>query len=320
VNPPIVHPPSRSARLKAAVAIGLASAVFTGFCLLHAGALPDFPYWWTATRLLLAGENPYTAAAWPYPDPFFYPLPALLPIVPIAWLPMPLAGAVFLGISGGLLAWFVSRESWWRLWIFAGAPYLMALKVGQWSPLLLCVAFAPSLGWLAPAKPQLGLASLLHRPSLRGFLLAAAVTLGSLLVLPGWVSDWRANLARLEFHPAPIALAGGWLLLLGAVRWRTAEGRVFLALACLPQMLFFADQLALGLVARTRKEQLALSAASLAAFAGWFARLERGDLYVVAAAPWVLGGVYAPACVLLLRHAWLDRAATRARTGDITRG
>jgi hypothetical protein len=90
-------------------------------------------------------------------------------------------------------------------------------------------------------------------------------------VRPDWLAGWRANVRELEFHPAPILTWAGPALALGLLRWRSAEGRLFLAMIAVPQELFFADQLPLQLVARTRRQSAILAATSLAAFGGWFA-------------------------------------------------
>ena len=257
--------------------------------------------------MLASGGDPYAGRpgleGWTLADPFFYPLPALFPVLPFCWLPMPVAGALVMGLSGGLLAWVLTREGAHRLWLFASAPYVMALKVGQCSPVLCAAAFLPALGWLLPWKPQLGLPLLLYRPSIRAAILAAAAVAGSFLVLPGWIGGWLTNVRELESHPPPLLALAGPLLLLAALRWRTAEARLLLGMACTPQLLFFADQLPLQLVARTRRQSAILAASSLAAFVGWYALLEPGDRYVLDAAPWVMTLLYLPAlAVVLLRR------------------
>jgi hypothetical protein len=71
-------------------------------------------------------------------------------------------------------------------------------------------------------------------------------------------------------------------------------------MSCTPQILFFADQLPLQLVARTRRQSALLAAASLLAFGGWYAFVQSGDLYVLEAAPWVMTLLYLPALAVLL--------------------
>jgi hypothetical protein len=291
-------------RLAVAVAIGVASAVFSGYCLRTARVPSDFEFFWRAARAVLHGDDPYAfradTAAWPLPDPFFYPLPAIFPVLPLALLPLPLAGALFMGLSGALLAFGVAREGPFRLWLFASGAYVMALKLGQVSPLLVAAAFLPALGWLLPFKPQLGAPVFLYRPRALAAALAILATAASFLVRPDWLGGWRANLRALEFHPAPLLTWAGPALALGLLRWRRAEGRLFLAMIAVPQELFFADQLPLQLVARTRRQSAVLAATSLAAFAGWYEFVKTGDLYVVEAKPWVLALLYVPALAVLL--------------------
>ena len=291
-------------RLSIAVALGAASALFAWFSFETAKETPDFAYFWTAARSLVAGEDPYLGrpgvGTWPLPDPLFYPLPVVFPVLPFCWLPMPIAGAIVMGISGGLLAWVLLREGAHRLWLFASAPYVMALKVGQCSPILVAAAFLPSLGWLLPWKPQIGLPIFLYRPTRRAAILAAAAVAASFALQPGWFSGWLENVEGLEAHPPPVLALAGPLLVLAALRWRTAEGRLLLAMACTPQILFFADQLPLQLVARTRRQSAILAAASLVAFGCWYALLEPGDPYVIDAAPWVMVLLYLPALGVLL--------------------
>jgi len=291
-------------RLGIAIALAVASALFSGYSFHTAAETPDFAYFWTASRVLVAGGDPYLGRpgvdGWDLPDPFFYPLPAVLPVLPFCWLPMPIAGAIVMGISAGLLAWVLVREGAFRLWLFASAPFVMALKVGQCSPILVAAAFLPNLGWLLPWKPQIGLPLFLYRPSARTASLAAAAIAFSFALEPSWVSGWIENVAVLESHPLPLLAFAGPLLLFAALRWRTAEGRLLLAMACTPQILFFADQLPLQLVARTRRQASLLAAASLVAFGCWFAFLERGDRYVIEASPWVMTLLYLPALAVLL--------------------
>lgn len=73
------------------------------------GTAPDFIYPWTAARALLAGIDPYGALHGGMPHPFeaplLYPMPAILVTIPFAFLPLPSASGVFMGLSALLLAY-----------------------------------------------------------------------------------------------------------------------------------------------------------------------------------------------------------------------
>jgi hypothetical protein len=241
----------------------------------------------------------------PFESPLLYPLPTVLLVVPLARLSLAAAGGITMGLSSALLAFVLTRQGWHRLWMLASAPFVMAISLGQWSPLVTVAALEPALGALAILKPNIGLAAFAYRPSLRMALGCAVVFALSLIALPRWPLEWLHAIRSLPGHPAPIlAVHGvGIVLLLAAVRWRTPEGRLLLVSACVPQLLLFADQLPLLLVARTRNELVALTACSQIGFVIWFLMLRDGDLYVLKAAPYVLLFIFIPTLVLVLRNA-----------------
>ena len=300
-------PPAHKRALVAA-AIGLASATFALFLHGRHGFWPDFVFPWQAARFLLAGRDPYAILHGNLPEPFqtplLYPLPTVLATIPVAGLPLPLAGAVMMGFSSALLAFVVTRRGWYRLWIFASAPLVMAVNLGQWSPLVTVAALEPALGGLATLKPNIGLAAFAYHPSRRMVLGSIIVLLLSLIALPRWPVEWLLAVRSLPGHPAPVlAVHGAGLVLLLAVkRWRSPEGRLLLVSACVPQLLLFADQLPLLLVARTRRELMAMTALSEVAFVTWFSIHGDSDRYVLAAAPYVLALVFIPALIIVLRQ------------------
>ncbi len=297
--------PSAGTRLAAAIAIGIASALFTAFVFSQPHP-PDFAAWYRGAQVLLSGANPYRlpllSTSWPFDEPLYYPLPTLLVTLPLAKLSLPVAGALFMGISGALLAWLVSRDGLWRLWLFGTASYLMACRLGQWSPLLTAVTFLPAAGILAVMKPNLGLAILAYRPTVRAIIGCIAIGLLSFAILPSWLADWHANLASVIAHPAPIATTGGPILLLALLRWRRPEARLLLVMACVPQLLFWADQLPLFLIPRSKPEMMAMVFVSTLAFLAWFLVYGTNRAYVLAAEPFVFWGVYVPCLVMILRR------------------
>lgn len=327
--------PRPRTRLLVAVAIGVASAAQTAWFLHIGPSEPDFVYWWAAARLLLAGNNPYTlldhydvSAAAPYDVPFGYPLPTILAIVPLAGLSMIAAAVVFSAISGAVLAYCVTRRAWWPLLMCVSAPYVIAVSDGQWSPLIVAAAVVPRLAPMLWFKPTLGLAALAHARDRWGIGLAVLLGLATLLVLPTWPADWvRTALLRDSDHPAAISTTFGPLLLLALLRWRRRDAWVLLIMGCVPQLLFFYDQLPLWLIARSRREALALTMASMIGLVGYVRTLHPGVYWVRAAEPWVMGFLYLPALLLVLRHPnvgtvppWIERAIGGARVPSWLRG
>jgi hypothetical protein len=74
-------------------------------------------------------------------------------------------------------------------------------------------------------------------------------------------------------------------------------------MACIPQLLFFADQLVLGLVARTKEEAEFYAACGIAASLVWLLRVSPHDPNLTGlAAPYVMLGCYLPALALVLRR------------------
>lgn len=304
----VARPPDIRARIIVAIAIGGVSGLVA--YLLHArpGFWADFAFLWTGARVLLSGGDPYVNLPNNWGDwfdtPLLYPLPTVLLAVPVARLSLAAAGGVVMGFSAALLAFVLSRNGWYRLWMLASAPFVMALNFGQWSPLVTVAALEPALGALATLKPNLGLMAFAYRPSWKMVVSSAIVLAASIIVLPAWPQEWMRNVSSLPGHPAPLLVGHGVgvILLLAALRWRTPEGRLLLVSACLPQLLLFSDQLPLLLVARTRKELIAMTALSQLAFIIWFVALRQGDMYVLAATPYVFLFVFIPALVIVLRR------------------
>ena len=66
------------------------------------------------------------------------------------------------------------------------APFLNAVVLGQWSPLLTAAAVFPLLGWAWASKPSLGAALFAAYPSRRAALSGIAIVGLSLVVMPAW--------------------------------------------------------------------------------------------------------------------------------------
>ena len=319
-------PPSRAARALAALGIGLLVALWSHHHLVVSRSLgEDFTWPWRAARALLSGLDPYAVirpvGPFPFDAYFKYPLPAALVAIPFASLPAEAAGALFIGLSVALLAWALTRESWERLPILLSGCVASAVKSAQWSPLLAAaLLLSPWAVGLGVLKPNLGVPMFLARPSWRAVAAGAGLLALSLVVQPTWPVEWlRVLRTGLEAHymsPAaggPGLLALGPLLLLGLLRWRRPEARLLVALACVPQVPTFYDQLFLLLIPRTFRESATTALLSAVAYMYLF---SRPSLTHERTATWILLTVYGPALLLVLRRpnegevpAWLDRAA-----------
>lgn len=321
-----VPPPTTRQRLAAAVAIGVAAGLFSWLMSLRAGAVPDLLYPHTAARLFLDGQNPYVqlgrdlSAAPPYNEPFFYPFTAVLALLPLSRLDIAVACGLFTGIASGLLAWYVTRFGLWRIHLFASGPFVVAAALGQFAPLILLMAFQPGAGFLGALKPNLGLALFSRQPTRAAIVGAVLITAVSLVMLPSWPVDWvdslRRDITERGVHVAPVLAPAGFLLLVAVVAWRRPAGRLLLALALIPQGLFFYDQLPLWLVPRTRNESIVLTGLSQVAILAWFLGLQEGDLVVRTAAPYVMLLIYIPALGILLNQVYRDRGATAATSSQ----
>jgi hypothetical protein len=287
-----------------AISVGVLSGLVTFAFLNRPGSGGDYFFVWSAARSLLAGKNPYHVVAVgpenPGNDVFLYPLPALLLIAPVASFPVAISGGVFLGFSSAILAYVISRDGYHRLPIFMGAPFLMALSLGQWSPLITAAALEGSFGFAFAAKPNLGLAAWLYRPNAKAIVGGLALVALSLVILPSWPLDWYHNVARRPEKVIPVRTGLGLLLLLAAIRWRRSEARLVLAMACVPQALFFYDQLILGLVPRTFRQSLIFSLATFACLLAWFYGLKPGDFYVQEAIPYAMAIYFVALAMVLL--------------------
>jgi len=186
--------------------------------------------------------------------------------LPLGFLSAFNAIIAFVWISTAALAFAVTRTGWHLLPVFLSGPFLVAVTRGQWSILLSAALFIPSLAFVFAAKPSIGLALLASNPSRRALL---AVVAGGLLLaliglwfVPGWPREWLKALQESGHQKIPIAHPAGLVALLALIRWRRADARLILALACVPQTLSWYETLPLLLVAQTFRQSLLLSLAA----------------------------------------------------------
>jgi hypothetical protein len=289
--------------------IALAFGYFTFISARPTFVTTDYEYLWRAARLWSSGVDPYAMKpraawihVWPLVDPLFYPLPAVLVVGLFAGWSLGTSQVVFVMLASGFLAWRLTERALWPLMIFLTPSYWMAAFLGQWSPWLTLATLIPSAGFFLTCKPTLGLACFFYRPTWRSAATCFAIGLLSLALMPTWPGEWLDNLSWVQRHPPAILTPGGWLLVLAAVRWRQREARLLLAMACVPQLLFFADQLPLFLVARTRREAVLFVAAGVVVGSIWVSRHFMRYAAVQLTGPYVMLGCYLPALWIVLRR------------------
>jgi hypothetical protein len=308
------QPPSR---LRAGVAVAIGAGLF-GLYLLYAAMHPgngagDFGFPLRAARILIAGGDPYREMVPGVPGAagaFLYPLPAALVAVPFAGLEPDFAAAAFVGLSGGMLAFALSRAGWWRLVALMSPAFLLAFSVANWPPLLMTAALVPGLGWLAAAKPNIGLVAFAYRPRWSSVIGGLVIVVVSLIAIPRWPSEWLAHVVRQEIaHSPTFAWPLGVVGLAGLLRWRTPEGRALVAFTLIPVSVFPYDHLMLWLIPGTFREILLLT---------WTAWLTAPALLLFNGAPsratllliqgTIALGTVVPATVLVLRRPNVGRA------------
>jgi len=281
-----------SYRLAIAIPIGIASTLLSYHLLLARGTLAsDFTWPWRAARALIVGENPYlviqNTGPYPFSMAFYYPLPAALVALPFVYVEPYWAGALFFGLSSFLLAYSLTAKSLWRLSLFLSPSFFVAAYVAQWSPLMLAVALIPRLQMLLLCKPNLGIVSFIYNPTKTGVVAIIVGLALSLFVMPLWPIWWLALVAFDTVRKSPIAVFPGILLILSFLRWRTREGRAFIALAVLPQHIFFYDELALWLIPKSLIQSIALSLIAWVGYLGWYFSIQSAITGPITSMPWI---------------------------------
>jgi hypothetical protein len=295
------------------VLVALAIAVIAGWMSFAATRLPsfagqDFRVWWLGAKAIFAGKDPYTTILYQGRPGFLYPLTAALVAAPFARMPATTAGPLFIGISCGLLAFATTRTSWWPLLLFASGGMFLCIFAAQFTALLMLGFLVPSAMWLGALKPNIGIAMLAYRPSVRGAALMGLVTVISLISMPSWPIEWLRALKGQTFHYLPMLGFGGPLILLALMRWRRPEARILIAMALLPSSPLVYETLPLFLIARRRIEWCVLALASSVGYllmTGYSQAqindyMERGRWVVV----WLC---YLPALAIVMRRPAVHR-------------
>jgi len=299
----------RIGRILLVILIAVVAGYFTAITAQPKFVTTDYEYLWRGARLWSEGIDPYSVRPraawlhlWPLFDRLFYPMPALLVVAPFAAWPLATSQVLFVALACALLAWRLSRHALWPLLIFLTPSMWMAAFIGQWSPWLTLAMLIPGAGFLFACKPTLGLACFVYRPTWRAFMSGFGITLISLALMPHWPWEWLENLAYVQRHPPAIMTPGGWILGLALLRWRQREARLLFAFACVPQLLFFADQLPLFLVARNRREAMLYTLSGIVVGSIWVSRHFMRYAAVQLTGPYVMLACYLPALWIVLRR------------------
>jgi hypothetical protein len=238
--------PSRRLRAGLALAAAALSGLRAFLWIAGEAKSRDFDQVWFAARVLLAGRNPYAEIGpglhFDWPAPLYYPLTAAVAVAPLAAIQHSVAAVTFAALASGLFVWAATRRSIAPAVVITSASAALAAETVQWSPLLGAAYGLPWLGVLLSAKPTIGFAIWVARPTRIAVLGSAALVVVSLALLPTWPSDWVSALRHTSLlatggtpYLAPIATWGGVAAATLLLRWRRPEARLVLALACMPQ-------------------------------------------------------------------------------------
>jgi hypothetical protein len=291
----------------------------------------DLDQVWYAATALRHGVNPYdvigpTGTLFHWSWPFYYPMPAVLLVLPLSFLPLAVARYVFVGVSSGLLAYGATRRAWFPLMLFASGAYVNAALVAQWSPLFTAAILLPGLAVMFPAKPTLG--AICAAPISTSRRTAIAVLLGwiilaalSWVALPQWFASWRAAVRGAAHVRSLITLPGGFLLLAAVLKWRRPEARLLVAYAVVPHTTLLYEAIPAMLVPDTWQQMLTLTIGSILAYGIESTAIHANTAPTLIARQGMVTTlcIYLPALVLVLRRPnegaaprWLEQTIGRA--------
>lgn len=265
----------------------------------------------TAARMWLGGRDPYAliGPGLEY-DPgvrLYYPFTAVLAALPLAFLPSYWPEVLFVAFGTALFLWAISSDPRLRFaWVaIFSAPFIIAIQMPQWSPLLTGAALLPSAGFLLACKPTIGAALWLAYPSRRALIGGIVFLILSLALFPTWPISWLGAVGTATHLRAPITYVGGPLLLLAWLKWRRPEARLLGALALIPQTLTAYEVVPLFLIPRT---PLSASVLWLSTWTGFmlYAQTTWGnapgdyEVWMARAGQWMVFLAYLPCLIMVL--------------------
>ena len=142
----------------------------------------------------------------------------------------------------------------------------------------------------------------------------------SFLILPGWFGEWWATLASAPHVVAPIVRPGGLLVLLALLKWKRADARLLVAMACMPHTTAPYETIPLFLIPQTWLQAWGLWGLAGLAYVGQWATgpyLSQAD-YWASGARWIVLLLYLPCLVVVLRrpNVWSDPNQGDPDTGE----
>jgi hypothetical protein len=299
----------RVRRMALTLAVGVTAALLAWSVWNRPQPQPsDLAQIWAGAGALLHHQNPYEAVGpgrafnWPYP--LLYPMTAILALIPLAWLPLAWVDPIFVGLGFGLFTYGVTRRRLVTPALIAlvSLGALMTLQTSQWSLLLTGAALVPGFGWLLIAKPTIGLALFAAFPRWKTAIGCSALLILSVIIWPTWVGDWRATFSSAPHVVAPIMRVGGPLLLLALLKWKRADARLLLGLACVPHTTVPYETIPLFLIPQTWPQAAALWVLSLLAYVGQWTTgpYLSQTAYWASGAQWIIALLYLPCLGMIL--------------------
>jgi hypothetical protein len=264
----------------------------------------DFDLLYDAADRLIRGETAYPVATqW-----FTYPLPAVLLAVPFTAISLGAARLTF----DILVGWAFVFALWKYRGTFAllaalSGTFLFAIANGQTTPLMVAASLIPALGLLLAVKPNTSASLWIARPSRMAVVGVSVFLVLSVVVLPSWPRDWWMALLQDNTDLVPPVLRPfGLVLLLAALRWRSPEGRLLLAIAFIPQNTLPHELVSLALIPANLVQMGIYVVGSWIAVAVAADRMHLGPgiaEWTAASWPATLCAVYLPMLYLVLRPA-----------------
>src|SRR3954468_11154977 len=263
---------------------------------------------WASARARLHGQDPYGTVgpgrAFDTDFPQIYPMTAIVTVLPLGLLPLRWADTLFVALGFGLVNWAVTKKRLLTPALVALVSFgaLMTLQTSQWSLLLTGAALVPVVGGLLIAKPTIGLALFAAFPRWKTAIGCLAVLVLSILVWPAWIGEWRATLASAPHVVPPLTRRVGPLLLLALIKWKRADARLLLALACVPHTTAPYETIPLFLIPQTWPQAWILWALGFVAYG---AQLLSGPYtsqaaYWASGAEWIVALLYLPCLAMIL--------------------